>query len=305
MLAASSECLGDTAIRERQNGSRYAAVIFYRLKKFIILTSSLEPASSNVPFQSYPVSGVSHQVRAMIQKSIFLNEVALRWKVVRHPLAAGILAVTGLAALLVLIIEMDGSIPDPPIATQKAAPAPFAPAAANGLRNADASIDREGRPRITDRDDATRIAEANATGPGAWLINDVAKTRARAEVTQSSSNSLPATAASADARAEARVESPSSSDTRAAVDEQGPGSPAGGVARVDTSRAPDDTKMSCLEAPVGQAPDGKRWYYRLDRDDHRKCWYLRSRKHEASSRGSQRSRVRRTWVNWRPWDIYW
>jgi len=33
----------NTAIRKRQNGSRYAAVIFYRLKKFIILTSSLEP----------------------------------------------------------------------------------------------------------------------------------------------------------------------------------------------------------------------------------------------------------------------
>lgn len=241
----------------------------------------------------------------MIQKSIFLNEMALRWKVVRHPLAAGILAVTGLAALLMLIIEMDGSISDPPIARQNTAPVPFAPAAANGLRSADASIDRQGRDGITDRDNATRIAEANATGPGAWLIDDVAKTRAKAEVTQSSPNSLPATAATPDTRVETRVHSPSSSDTRAAAEEQGPGSPAGGVARVDTSRASDDTKTSCLEAPVGQAPDGKRWYYRLDREDHRKCWYLRSRKHEASSRSSQHSRLRRTWVNWRPWDIYW
>ena len=241
----------------------------------------------------------------MIQKSIVLNEVALRWKVVRQPLAAGILAVGGLAALLMLIIEMDGSIPDPPIAAQNAAPVPFASTAANGLRSANASIDRQGGDGITDRDDATRVAEANATGPGAWLISDVAKTRARAEDTQSSPNSLPATAATADARVETRVDPPSSGDTRAAADEQGRGSPAGGIARVDTSRAADDTKTSCLEAPVGQAPDGKRWYYRLDRDDHHKCWYLRSRKHEASSRSSQHSRVRRTWVNWRPWDIYW
>jgi hypothetical protein len=239
----------------------------------------------------------------MIQKSIFLNDIALRWKVVRHPLAAGILAVAGLAALLMLIVEMDGSIPDPPTATQNAAPVAFAPTAANDPKSANASIDRAGGDGTADRGDATRIAEANATGPGAWLINDVAKTRARAEVTQSSPNSLPATPATTDARVETRVDSPSSGNTRAAADEQG--SPAGGVARVDTSRAPDDTKTSCLEAPVGQAPDGKRWYYRLDRDDHRKCWYLRSRKHEASSRSSQHSRVRRTWVNWRPWDIYW
>jgi hypothetical protein len=144
----------------------------------------------------------------MIQKSIVLNEVALRWKVVRQPLAAGILAVGGLAALLMLIIEMDGSIPDPPIAAQNAAPVPFAPTAANGLRSANASIDRQGGDGITDRDDATRVAEAKATGPGAWLINDVAKTRARAEDTQSSPNSLPATAATADARVETRVDSP-------------------------------------------------------------------------------------------------
>jgi hypothetical protein len=241
----------------------------------------------------------------MIQKSIFLNEMALRWKAVKHPLAAGIFAVAGLAALLLLIIEMDGSISDQSIATQNAASVPFAPAAANGPRSVDASIDRQGRDKITDRDDGTRVADANATGPGAWLINDVAKTRARAEGTQTSPNALPASAATTDARVETRVDSPSSSETHAAADQQTPGSPAGGVARVDTSRAPDDTKTSCLETPVGQAPDGKRWYYRLDREDHRKCWYLRSRKHEASSRSSQRSRLRRTWVNWRPWDIYW
>ena len=276
------------------------------MRKFIILTSGLEPLSSDEAFQSYPVSGVSHQVRAMIQKSTFLNEVALRWKVVRRPLAAGILAVTGLAALLMLIVEMDGTVADSPIATQNAAPVPSAPAAANGLRSAQASIDRRGRDGITDRVDPTRIAQANATGPGAWLINDVAQTRARAEVTQANPNPLPATAATADARVETRVGSPASSQTRAGPDQQGPGSPSSSAAQVDTSPASDDTKTSCREAPGGQAPEGKRWYYRFDREGHHKCWYVRSRKHEPSSRSSQHSRTRRTWVNyWRPWDIYW
>ena len=239
----------------------------------------------------------------MIQKSMFLKEVALRWKVVRRPLATGILAVTGLAALLMLIVAMDGTVADSPIATQNAAPVPSAPAAANGLRSAQASIDRRGRDAITDRVDPTQIAQANATGPGAWLINDVAQTRARAEVTQASPNPLPATPATTDARVETRVGSPAFSETRAGANEQEPGSPSSGA---DTSRASDDAKTGCREAPGGQAPEGKRWYYRFDREGRHKCWYVRSRKHEPSSRSGQHSRARRTWVNyWRPWDIYW
>src|SRR5215471_13365671 len=30
----------------------------------------------------------------------------------------------------------------------------------------------------------------------------------------------------------------------------------------------------CLAGPNRSAPEGKHWYYRLDRDTHRKCWYL-------------------------------
>jgi hypothetical protein len=30
----------------------------------------------------------------------------------------------------------------------------------------------------------------------------------------------------------------------------------------------------CLGGPNGQSPQGKHWYYRIDRESHRKCWYL-------------------------------
>ena len=242
----------------------------------------------------------------MIPKSIVLDEIALRWKAIRRPLAAGILVVTGVVGLLTLIVEMDGTIPDPPMASQSAASVAFAPAAANGLRAGHAAIDRQRRDRITEPADPTRTADTNSTGPGQWLINDVAETRAKPGVTQAKPRPLPAIAATTDAHVETPVAPPASSGTRLSTDEQGAGASAGGSARADTSRQPDDAKANCMEAPVGQAPEGKRWYYRFDREDHRKCWYVRSRKHDASSRSSQHSRSRRTWVNyWRPWDIYW
>jgi len=228
----------------------------------------------------------------MIPKSVFPDETGLRWKAVRRPLVGALMAVTGIAGLLMLIVEMDGAIPDPPIATQTAAPVPTAPAAGPGGNGS------------TDLADRTQIAEANSTVPGEWLINDVAKTRAKPEVTQASPDPFLATAAAADAHVEARVGSSPPSDTRPGEDEHGPASPAGAVARVETSRALDDATSNCMEAPVGQAPEGKRWYYRFDREDHRKCWYVRSRKHEAS-RSSPHPRSRRTWVNWRPWDFEW
>jgi hypothetical protein len=244
-------------------------------------------------FQAYPIFGVSHQVRAMIQKSVFPDATGLRWRAIRRPLAAGIMAATGIAGLLMLIIEMDGTLPDSPIATQTAAAGPATPAPA------------EGRNGLTDPADSTEKAAANSTAPGEWLINDVAKTRARPAVTQASPEPLPATAATADAHVETGAVPLPPSDTRPAADEHGPGSPAGAVTRADTSRPLNEAAASCMEAPIGQAPEGKRWSYHLDREDHRKCWYLRPRKHEASSRNGQHMRSRRTWANWRPWDFDW
>jgi hypothetical protein len=229
----------------------------------------------------------------MIQKSVFPDDTGLRWRAVRRPLTAGIMAATGIAGLLMLIIEMDGTIPDPPIATQTAAAGPATPAPA------------QGRNGLTDLADPSHIAAPNSTVPGEWLINDVAKTRARPAVTQASPDPLPATAATADAHVETGAGLPPPSDPRPGADEHGPGSAAGAVARVDTSRPHDDASATCMEAPVGQAPEGKRWSYHLDREDHRKCWYLRTRRHEASSRSSQHTRSRRTWANWRPWDFDW
>lgn len=227
----------------------------------------------------------------MIQKSVFPDETGLRWKAFRRPLGAGLMAVTAAAGLLMLIIEMDGTTPDPPT-TAHAASASAAPAPA------------QGHNRMTDPVDPSQTAEANSTAPGEWLINDVAKTREKPEVTQASPDPLPATA-HADAQVETRASASSPSDTRPSGDEHGSGSPAAAVARTDTSRALDDATTSCMEAPAGQAPDGKRWYYRLDREDHRKCWYVRPRRHEASSRSNRHQRSRRTWANWGPWDFDW
>ena len=229
----------------------------------------------------------------MIQKSVFPDETGLRWRAVRRPLAACIMAVTAIAGLLILIIEMDGAIPDSPIATQTAAAGPATPAPAKG------------RNGLTDSADPTETASTNSTVPGEWLINDVAKTRARPAATQASPDPLPATAATADAHVETRPGQPPPSDTRPGADEHGPGSPAGSVGRAETSRPLDNATASCMEAPVGRAPEGKRWSYHLDREDHRKCWYLRPRKHEASSRNGQHTRSRRAWANWRPWDFEW
>jgi hypothetical protein len=228
----------------------------------------------------------------MSQKSVFPDETGLRWKAVRRPLGAGLMAATAVAGLLMLIIEMDGSTPDPPTTTHSAASASAAPAPAQGHNG------------MTDPINPPQTAQTNSTAPGEWLINDVAKTRGKPEVTQTSPDTLAATAP-ADAHAEVRASAPLPSDTRPGGDEHGSGSPAGAVARTDTSRAPDDATTSCMEAPTGQAPEGKRWYYRLEREDHRKCWYVRSRRHEASSRSNRHQRSRRTWVNWGPWDYEW
>jgi hypothetical protein len=44
----------------------------------------------------------------------------------------------------------------------------------------------------------------------------------------------------------------------------------------------------CRAKPGPAAPGGGRWYYRIDRGDHRRCWFL------ASGDAGERSRLRRT-----------
>jgi hypothetical protein len=44
------------------------------------------------------------------------------------------------------------------------------------------------------------------------------------------------------------------------------------------------TTTTCIEAPVGAAPEGERWYYRLDRETRRKCWHVRTVREERAQR---------------------
>jgi hypothetical protein len=239
----------------------------------------------------------------MIEKPVLLDETWVRWKVVRPVFVASIVALIGISGFRMLVIAMVGTIPDLPIATQSAAPVPFGQEAKDPASNP-ASIERAGRGGITDPTAPTQVAKATSTGPGEWLIDDVAKARARPLVAPASANLLPATAATADAQVEARVGSRSPDNTRAGADERRPGWPAGAFARADASRALDDAGVSCIEEPVGQAPEGKRWYYRLDQD-HRKCWYVRTRKHETSRRSGRHLRSAGTWAEWKLWGGDW
>jgi hypothetical protein len=48
----------------------------------------------------------------------------------------------------------------------------------------------------------------------------------------------------------------------------------------------------CVTAPNRQAPQGSHWYYRLDRTNHRKCWYLGD--HGARARNAASTRAERS-----------
>jgi hypothetical protein len=42
----------------------------------------------------------------------------------------------------------------------------------------------------------------------------------------------------------------------------------------------------CLAAPNSPSPEGRHWYYRLDWQTQRKCWYVRARGHHSVARSS-------------------
>ena len=50
------------------------------------------------------------------------------------------------------------------------------------------------------------------------------------------------------------------------------------VASAGVSLNPADARAeaNCLAAPGAQAPPGRHWFYRIDRPQQRKCWYLRA-----------------------------
>jgi hypothetical protein len=140
--------------------------------------------------------------------------------------------------------------------------------------------------------------------PGQWLIDDVARERAEFELRQVSPKPLSAI----NAAPGAGVGLHSSDDTRAGADKRrsedvtssigtprvengGAGAPPlqralkrsdGVPPRPDVSHGLADYPTECIEAPIGRAPEGEHWYYRLDREAHQKCWYVRAFKKDRA-----------------------
>ena len=167
------------------------------------------------------------------------------------------------------------------------------------------SIERSGLGGISD---PAGNGQATAS-PGQWLIDDVARERAEFELRQVSPKPLSAiNAAPGAAHVDAGVGLPSADDTRAGADKRrsedvtssigtpriedgGAGAPPlqralkrsdGVPPRPDTPRGLAASPTKCIEVPVGRAPEGEHWYYRLDRETHRKCWYVRAFKEDRA-----------------------
>jgi hypothetical protein len=223
----------------------------------------------------------------MIDKPISLDELGPRSKPIGPFRRANVLAVAGIATVLLFISKTVGTTQELPTVTQGAA------------------------------------HQVHQASPGQWLIDDIARERIkfRAKFKVKQANPMPATNTAPTAPVGAGVGLRSSNDTRAAMRKRGaekvtgPIGPLGfrqlpssesragsdtleaengrlgaalshrpvkpsdehGATRANSSRGFNYTTTRCLEAPVGQAPEGEHWYYRLDRETQRKCWYFRTR----------------------------
>jgi hypothetical protein len=148
---------------------------------------------------------------------------------------------------------------------------------------------------------ATHNDQATAS-PGQWLIDDVARERAKFELRQVSPMPLSATNARDAAHIGAGVGSPSSDERRAQEVSSSIGIPTVEDGTLGTHRSqralkrsnsgPDpspgliDSATKSVEAPVGLTSEGEHWYYRLDRETHQKCWYVRAFKEDRERRSS-------------------
>jgi hypothetical protein len=157
---------------------------------------------------------------------------------------------------------------------------------------------------------AAHNGQATAS-PGQWLIDDVARERAKFGLRQVSPMPLSATNAQDAAHVGAGGGSPSSDERRAQEVTSSIGTPTvedgtlrtrgpqravkrwdGASPRPDQSPGLVASATKCAEAPVGLAPEGEHWYYRLDRETHRKCWYVRAFREDRAGRSIVESDLR-------------
>ena len=211
----------------------------------------------------------------MVDKAVLVKPH--RNTLVRHP---SIMVVIGVGAFLLFTGETVGTAQELPTGTI-------------GLSGR-AFIERPGLGGISYPAAATHNGQATAS-PGQWLIDDVARERAKFELRQVSPMPLSATDARDAARDGAGDGSPSLDERRAEEMTSSIGTPTiedgtlrtrgpqravkrsdGASPRPDQSLGLVASATKCAEAPVGLAPEGEHWYYRLDRETRRKCWYVRA-----------------------------
>jgi hypothetical protein len=213
----------------------------------------------------------------MVENAFLVEPHRKAVTLVRHP---SIMVVIGVGAFLLFIDETVGTAQELPTGTI-------------GLSGR-AFIERPGLGGISYPAAATHNGQATAS-PGQWLIDDVARERAKFELRQVSPMPLSGINAHDAAHVGAGVGSPSSDERRAPEVTSSIGTPTvedgtlgtrrpqralkrsnGASPRSDPSPGVVASATKCAEAPDGLAPEGEHWYYRLDREAHRKCWYVRA-----------------------------
>jgi hypothetical protein len=221
----------------------------------------------------------------MVGKAFLVEPQRKAVMLVCHP---RIMVVIGVGAFLLFIGETVGTAQELPTGTISL--------------SGRTSIERSGLGGISDPAAAAHNAQATAS-PGQWLIDDVARERAKFELRQVSPMPLSGINARDAAHVGARVGSPSSDERRAPEVTSSIGTPTvedgtlgrrrpqralkrsnGASPRSDPSPGVVASATKCAEAPVGLAPEGEHWYYRLDREAHRKCWYVRAFKEDIAWR---------------------
>jgi hypothetical protein len=116
------------------------------------------------------------QVRTM--EPVLLREAKLYWKVVKPVRRVSIMAATGMAVFLTLVNEISGTTPELLVVATDTA-VPFNIAEAQDSRTKVGAIKQSGNDRISDCVAATQVSQVTSASPGQWLIDDIARARAK------------------------------------------------------------------------------------------------------------------------------